>query len=185
MKPKQSRSMLMENTVAVLFILQKNSRQRTRIYHAHASAQDVKMLNHWKSTPGLKRKATREVIKLANATLSSWARGLPVGTDFKRHWSGKESLLEAVKALRADTMYATLFRFTSSKAHATYFAAHVEVEQASGELIYQLYPSSKGLEAVSHAARELFWGAASRIDQRLGLGFAPTLAPHEVKRERN
>jgi hypothetical protein len=169
---------LMENTVAVVFILQKHSRRRARIYHAHAMAQDVKMLNHWKTTPSLKRKATKEIIKLANDGLASWAKALPAGTDFQRHWSGKASFLEAVKAVHAEAIYATVFRFASAKTHVTDFAGHVEIERASGDLIYQIDPCSKGFEAPSHASRALLWAAASRIDQRLGLGFVTALAPH-------
>ena len=47
---------------------------------------------------------------------------LPAGTDFQRHWSRKASLLEAAKAVHAEAIYATVFRFTSSKTHATDFA---------------------------------------------------------------
>ncbi|SRR6266498_1480755 len=36
---------LMETSVAIAFILQKNSKKRVAIYHAHSLAQDVKMLN--------------------------------------------------------------------------------------------------------------------------------------------
>jgi hypothetical protein len=45
---------LMETTVAVMFILQKGSKRRALIYHAHGFAQNLKMLNEWKQTPGLK-----------------------------------------------------------------------------------------------------------------------------------
>lgn len=173
---------LMESTVAVVFILQKDSRRRARIYHAHTMVQDIKLLNHWKTTSGLKRKASKEITKLTNDGLASWTKGLPVGTDFKHHWSGKANFWEAAKAIRAEAIYATVFRFASAKAHATDFAGHVEVDQASGDLIYQIDPSSKGFAAPSHASRGLLWGAANRIDQRLGLGFATALASHKVTR---
>src|SRR5690348_11510722 len=44
---------LMETTVAIIFILQKRSKERTLIYHAHGIAQGIKMLNEWKNTAGL------------------------------------------------------------------------------------------------------------------------------------
>ncbi len=54
---------LMETTVAVLFILQKASRRRALGFHAHSIGQSLKMLDEWKKTPGLKRKATKAALK--------------------------------------------------------------------------------------------------------------------------
>lgn len=170
---------LMENTVAIIFILQTKSRERARIYHANASFQDVKMLNEWKNTPGLKRKVKKETMKEVNDTLAACTKGLPAGTDFKHHWSGKRNLQEAVRALRQDAMYATLYRFTSSMTHASDCAAHVQIDETSGDPIWQIEGRAQGFEAPSYAARELFWNAATRIDQRLGLGFSAMLAPHK------
>jgi hypothetical protein len=173
---------LMENAVAIAFILQKKPRERVRIYHAHTIAQSIKILNDWKNTPGLKRKATKKVMKQTNDALAARAKGLPVGTDFKHHWSGKRNLQEAVKALRGDVMYATLYRFTSSTTHASDFGAHVEIEEGSGDRVWQIEPKAQGFEAPSYAARELLWNAANRIDQRLGLGFSAMLAPHKLQK---
>jgi hypothetical protein len=173
---------LMETTVAIAFILQKKSRERTLIYHAYGMAQSIKMLNHWKTTPGLKRKATKAMLKQADDALASYMKRLPPGTDVKRHWSGKASLQEAVKALGADVMYATLYRFASSISHAADFGSHFEADPASDDLIWEIEPQVRGFEAPSYAARELLWNAANRIDQRLGLGYAATLAAHKLTR---
>ena len=174
---------LMENAVAILFILQKKPRERARIYHAHGMTQSIKMLNEWRRTPGLKRKATNKVMKEADEELASLTKSLPAGTDFTHHWSGKRNFQEAVKALRGDAMYATLYRYTSSVAHTSDFGGHVEIEHSSGDRIWQIEPRACGFEAASYAARDLFWLAANRIDQRLGLGFSAVLAHLEVKRQ--
>jgi hypothetical protein len=171
---------LMETTVAIAFILQKKSKERALIYHAHGIAQSIKMLNEWKNTRGLKRKATTAILKQANDGLNSYLKRLPPGTDVKRHWSGKSSLHEAVRALRGDVMYATLYRFTSSISHAADFGAHFEVDTDSDDLIWEIEPQVRGFEAPSYAARELLWNASNRIDQRLGLGYADALAPHKL-----
>ena len=63
------------------------------------------MLNDWKNTPGLKRKVTSKLTKQVNEGLAMWTKRLPVGTDFKHHWSGKRNLQEAMKELRGDIMY--------------------------------------------------------------------------------
>ena len=173
---------LMETTVAIAFILQKKSKERTLIYHAHGIAQNIKMLNHWKNTRGLKRKATKAMLTQANEALDDYMKRLPLGVDVRRHWSGKPNLQEAVKTLRGDVMYAALYRFTSSISHASDFGAHFEVDPASDDLIWEIEPQVRGFEVPSYAARELFWNAANRIDQRLGLGYAATLAPHKLKR---
>ncbi len=47
--------------------------------------------------------------------------------------------------------------------------AHFEVDPTSDDLIWEIEPQVRGFEAVSYAARELFWNAANRIDQRFGL----------------
>jgi hypothetical protein len=173
---------LMETTVAAVFILQKQSPERARIYHAHGIAQDVKMLNEWTSTRGLKRQVTKRMIKQAADALADSTKNLPSGTDVKHHWSGKRNLLEAMKALRADVLYATSYRFTSAISHASDFGAHLEIDSAISDPIWQIEPRAKGFEAPSYAARELLWHLANRIDARLGLGFSATLAPHKLSR---
>ena len=87
-----------------------------------------------------------------------------------------------MKELRGDAMYATLYRHTSSISHASDFGAHFEVDLTSGEYVWQLEPQVRGFETPSYAARELLWQAANRIDQRLGLGFSASLAPHKLTR---
>jgi hypothetical protein len=175
----------LENCVAIAFILQKRSRERNLIYHAHAAAQDIKLLNEWKITPGLKRKATKKALKQANDALLIWTKQLPFGTDYKRHWSGMGSLQEAMKALKGgDAVYATLYRFTSSTAHASDFAAHVEIDATSGDPIWQIVPRSRGFEAPSLASRELLWHTATLINKRFGLTFDSVLSPHKVSRTR-
>ena len=173
---------LMETMVAVLFILQKKPRERACIYHAHGITQYIKVFKEWKTTPGLKRKATKKIFKEATEALAVWMKKLPTGTDVKHHWSGKGNLREAVRALRADVMYATLYRFTSSISHASDFGAHFQIESASGDPIWEIEPKVQGFESPSYAARELLWNLANRIDERLGLGFTATLAPHKLTR---
>lgn len=173
---------LMENTVAIAFILQKKPRERVRIYHAYTLVQDIKMLNDWKNTPGLKRKVSKKLIKQANDALTASTKGLPEGTDFKHHWSGKRNLQEVMKELRVYVMYATLYRFTSSVIHASDFGAHFTIEQESGDHICEIEPKAQGFKVPFHAARELLWNAANQIDHRLGLGFSATLAPHKPQK---
>lgn len=172
---------LMETTVAIVFILQTRSRQRALVYHAHGIKQGMKMLNEWKSTGGLKRKATKTLLKQATDQLTGYMKLLPATTDVS-HWSGKKSLKNAVTALRGDATYATLYRVTSQIAHASDASAHCEADSTTRDLVCWIEPTVEGFEAPSYAARELLWNAGNRIDQRLGLGFSATLAPHKLTR---
>jgi hypothetical protein len=122
------------------------------------------------------------MLKQANDALAVYMKWLPRGTNFKRHWSGKANLQDAVKALHWEVMYASLYRFTSSISHASDFGAHFEVDPASDDLLWEIEPRVRGFETPYYAARELLWNAANRIDQRLGLGYAATLAPHKPTR---
>lgn len=172
---------LMETTIAIVFILQKKSKERMLIYHAHSIAQSIKMLNEWTTTKGLKRTAPKAMLQQANVGMTWYLSKLPTGTDVKRHWSGKGTLQAAMKALKGDAMYATLYRHTSSIAHVSDFGAHFYLDEA-GEMVWEIEPQVDGFEAPSYAARELLWAAANRIDEKFGLGYAAVLAPHKLTR---
>jgi hypothetical protein len=173
---------LIETTVAIAFILQKKSRERTLIYHAHGIAQDIKMFNDWKNTRGLKRKVRKAMLIQANDVLDDSIKLLPKGTEVKRHWSGMASFQDAVKALHWEEMYASWYRSTSSILHASDFGAHFEVDPATDDLLWEIEPLVRGFETPSYAARELLWYAANCIDRRLGLGYSAILAPHKPTR---
>lgn len=172
---------LMETVVAIAFILQKKSKERMRIYHAHGMAQSVKMVDEWGRTKGLKRTAPKKVVRAAHAALDAHLKELPAGTDVKRHWSGTGSLQEAMKKLRGDGMYATLYRHTSAISHVSDFGAHFSLAE-DGEMVWEIEPRVDGFEAPSYAARELLWAAANRIDEKFGLGYAAALAPLKLTR---
>jgi hypothetical protein len=174
---------LLETTVTVLYILQKNSRQRMRVYHAYGITQGIKMLNDWTQTPGLKRSVRKALIRRAHDELNAATKRLPAGTDVKSHWSGKRNLREAMETLKGGrVMYALVFRLTSSHTHGSDFGAHVTMTSEDAEPVFEVEPRVDGFDGPSYAARQLLWIAANRIDERLGLGFAASLAPHKVTR---
>jgi hypothetical protein len=173
---------LMETTVAVAFILQKRSKERALIYHAYGLAQNIKMLNEWAQTKGLKRTAPKAMLANANSGLTTYLERLPRGTDVKSHWSGTRSLQQAMKRLKSDRTYATLYRYTSSISHVSDFGAHFASDE-DGEVVWEIEPQVDGFEAPSYAARELLWVAANRIDEKFGLGFAAALAPFRLTRD--
>ena len=140
------------------------------------------MVEHWNRTPGLKRKAPKQALKDAYAALAEWTKKLPPGTDVTRHWSGKGTLQNAMNTLRGDVMYATLIRHTSQAVHVSDTGEHVQIE--NDKVVLNAVPRSDNVAGTVAVAREMLWLAASRIDQRLKLGYANALAPHRVKRAR-
>lgn len=171
---------LFETTITVLFILQRNSRQRTRQYHAHDAINMLKMLEHWKRTPGLKRGASKDALAAAQTLVALSSKKVPAGVNVRKHWSGLGSLTDAAKAVGHERMYATLYRYTSTAAHATDFGAHVDALTKPGELVFNLPPSSEGVAAAASIASEVFWLLATRIDKRFALGYEIRLAVHKV-----
>jgi hypothetical protein len=103
------------------------------IDHLHGTAQQIKMLNEWKNTRGLKRNAPKAILNQLNTGVAKALKKLPAVTDVTRHWSGQRHLQQAMQALRGDVMYATLYRHTSSISRASDLGAHFEAEPASGE----------------------------------------------------
>lgn len=185
---------LLETTVAVLFILQNRRRdkktkalsptaqQRALTFYAHSLHQSLKMLMEWKNTPGLKRKATKAMAKNTEEAVLELKKILPSGTNFEKHWSGKGGFQQTVQALRQDSLYSVLYRHTSGISHVSDVGLHFEPDKATGQLIWQVPPRVEGFEAPSWVARELLWVLANRIDERLRLGFTDSLAPHKINK---
>lgn len=175
---------LLETTVAVMFILQKKPKERTLMFHAHEMEQSVKLLDEWTRTPGLKRLASKQMLQRAKQSLATYMAKLPAGTNVRRHWSGKgDGLQGAMRELKGGAvMYSSGYRHLSAISHVSDFGGHFEVDPATGEFVWEIEPTVRGFEAPSYTARQLLWLAANRIDERLGLGFAATLAPFKLTR---
>lgn len=161
---------LFETSIASTFILQKQSKQRARIFHAHSRRQALKMLNHWKQTPGLKRKATKAMFIHVNAELDDWSKGLLPGTNTKRHWSGKGSFEEAAGALKGSRIYAVFYRHTSTFTHVTDFRDHVHYDTVTDRLMFKLPPGGDHIDGLIAVSNATLWLIAARINERLGLG---------------
>jgi hypothetical protein len=172
---------LMETAVAALLILQKQSLKRNHIFYTYSISQQLKMLEEWQRTPGLKRRAPKAIVQRTRQLLDSMASKLPAGTNYTGHWSGEGNFQNAVKKLGNDVAYSAFYRSASSSAHVADTGAHVEMD-ANDRPVFLLPPDSKGFEATTYSARELLWAMANRINLRLGLGFDTALTPHKLTR---
>lgn len=175
---------LLETTATILFILQKRSRERMLIYHAHGLSHGLKMLNDWSQTKGLKRGARQKLISAMKTALADAQKRLGPTIDVTRHWSGKPNLYEAMKTIKGGrVLYAMVFRHASSFTHGSDFGAHVTPQGSGDDMIFELEPRLDGFDLVTYTARQLLWIAANRIDERCGLGFAKKLARHKITRQ--
>lgn len=62
------------------------------------------------------------------------------------------------------------------------YRAQLEAMTALHDAVVSMMTAGSWTVRKSYAARELLWAASSRIDDRLGLGFSATLAPHKLTR---
>jgi hypothetical protein len=91
---------MFETTVALSFILRRNTRLRARMYHARLYVKQLAIYRGWKDKKGLKRKATKANVQANEAALIRILNGLAVIRRWpKNHWYGP-TLPAALKALR-------------------------------------------------------------------------------------
>ena len=162
---------LYETAIAILFLLQKRGleRQRIALYQANTLNAGLRMLDEWRKTPGLKRKAGKALIAGLRAERDVWIARLPAGTNHKKHWSGLWSIEEAAGALRGKVTYQAFYRFASPFAHAADMTAHVYLDD-TGAFTVKLGPGDEHLGAIMAFAHVVLWSVASRINRRYRLG---------------
>jgi hypothetical protein len=91
---------LFENTLAILFILQRNSRLRARMYHAYLYVKQLRLLRSWQHLKGFKRKAPAADIARYEQAVLKIANGLTGRARWpKRHWYTAR-VEKAIKDLR-------------------------------------------------------------------------------------
>jgi hypothetical protein len=89
-----------ETTVAILFILQRNTKLRARMYHARIYVKHLTLLRTWKTRKGLKRKVSKSALHDAEVPLLKIINGLTGITRWPaKHWYTPR-LPAAVKALK-------------------------------------------------------------------------------------
>ncbi|MPY89607.1 MAG: hypothetical protein GEU99_16985 [Luteitalea sp.] len=78
------------------------------------------------------------------------------------------------KKLKGIRYYESQYRFASRFVHASDFAAHIKFND-QGALAIKLVPDASQIREAMSFARGWLWLAATRIDDRLGLGNAEQL----------
>jgi hypothetical protein len=168
-----------ETALAILFILQKRSKLRTQMYLAHCAIQDFKVLSHWKETKRLKRKVKKDLFERVKTLRDSYLQAIPNGIDVGRHWSGRD-VLQTSRSLGMEEMYATVYRPTSANTHASDLSSSHRYDQKTGKSVLLNVPSAESFDYSNVLARTLHWAVLSRVDSRLGLGYANAIEENEV-----
>jgi len=167
-----------ETAMLMLFILQKDYKTRTAMYHTYMFEQDYRMVCKWLDTPELAKPETREdALKIKKGLedyLELW-RPKCNGVNVRKHWSG-HSLEWAASQLQEDASYQTLYRFMSPHAHAADLFSHIEPEE-EGPAMANLVPGEAMTVHSIELAAMLLWSVASRMDEAWGLGLTERLAP--------
>ena len=171
---------LLETSVAIVFILQRDSNARALTFHAYGVSQKIKMANHWNGIPELRGKIPDVTLRRQKEILDGYKARLPAGTDVEHHWSGMRNLQQAMQAVEQDAVYATIFRLASSSVHVSDFAAHFDVKPGTDDFIWQLEPLVDGFQGPASTACQLLFSAANRINERLDLGLSEALAPWKL-----
>ena len=171
---------LTETYILVKFVLQKQRTERTRVYHAWATYQDLKMMRGTKATKGLKRGIPKTLITKYERRLASITSGLAPSVRYDRQWSGLGTIYDSFKAVNSLKLYSSVYRMTSASAHGSDIGAHQEFDKALDGPENQFLPSIKGFDATAMPAREVFWHIAYEINRKIGLGFDAVLTPHRL-----
>jgi hypothetical protein len=92
---------LLETTLAILFVLQRNSRFRSRMYAVHVLSKRLQVLRKWKETDGFKRKATKQLMRNVESSLHDAVQFLAQMPRLPRRHSYGPTLEPAIAQLKA------------------------------------------------------------------------------------
>jgi len=171
---------LFETTAAIHWVLQKNIAKRTKLFFAHGAIRQYIQIEELAKVPGQKRSA-KALKPAALAYRDEATKGLTQGEidSVKKHWSGLSGGIEAVtkKLGRGHgwhAAYSLVYRDTSSTAHVSDSLKHIGLG-ANDVLEIKLVPGDADLPRVPIVAQLLLHGSATRVDEKLRLGFGKTL----------
>ena len=124
-----------------------NSPFRAKLYIAHVYAQDRKMYEEIRKTPGIKRTVGTDFLKSFRSEADGWAKD--IGTDWaERQRQGKGyagmPVCDLAVSLGVGALYASLYRPTSATVHATDAVSYVG-SAGDDRLTIEIDPTDKKL----------------------------------------
>lgn len=166
---------LFESTIALLWILQRDSKRRATLFAAHEDQRWLVIVEEHRKTPGLKRVFGKNALAIAQANVDRWRKLLknPSQVDsVRKHWFGS-GLRGATDALGYRSgwrrAYETLYRQTSAFSHGSDANAHLFQNPVTGNPGVKLLPGFDELHKVIPMACVLVLEMATRLISRLGM----------------
>lgn len=170
--------MFYETVSLIEFILSDDPPLRVAQYLAHVAHRDLSSLEEVGASPGQEGRVSSERLDAARRERDTWAKRLPEGTRFKKHWSGFNTFKEMQLHFGNSETYHGFYRLASALIHGSDALQHVHIGP-DFKVTMNLLPGDKYVSSALGSAPALLWLATSQIDRYFGLGHATDLA--EVK----
>jgi hypothetical protein len=165
---------LFESTIALLYILQRDSRRRAILFAAHQSQRRLVLIEATKKTPGQKRLFKKADLEKAKASVDQWSRLVSTAevATVRKHWAGRGGLESATTKLGQGwpRVYTTMYRYLSAFSHGSDVNAHVFQPEETTTPVFKVLPGTDELGRVIPMACIHMLAMAGRFDGRLGLG---------------
>lgn len=181
---------LLETDAAIHWLLQKDTRRRSKFLLAHAALRRQIQFDQMLNERGLRRVSKKVHPLISDLTAKAVSHLSPDEIKpLRRHWSGLSGGLEEVtKRLGRHwhNAYVMVYRDTSSTAHVADALKHLEMNRESGAFapFIKVTPDDDELPRVPKLAVTFMLGAAQRIDKRLSLGYGSRLSEVEPRRSK-
>lgn len=162
---------LFETTVAVNFILKKDTQLRAAMFAAHEDRRLLVLIEEARKVEGLENIGSAEFLHKAQKKVQAWETVIPreAVASVRRHWSGK-SLESAAKEVGLHTAYALMYRTTSAFAHGSDVTAHFFVSHDDESITLKLAPGGDQIRSVLNSSMILMRSIFAAANDGLGLG---------------
>lgn len=163
---------LFETTVAVKFILQKDSRLRAAMFGAHEDQRFLVLVEKAVEIGGFETVGTPEMLEKAREKVRAWNEVIPAHAvdSVRRHWSGNHGLEWAAREVDLLSAYTMMYRYTSAFAHGSDASAHFFVTHAEDVPTLKLSPGDDQVRAVLVSSMALMAKIVETVNEVLGLG---------------
>jgi hypothetical protein len=175
---------LLETTVAILYLLQRNTPRRADEYLAHILMRTKKIMGKWQDTPGLKRWA-KEITKRTDSHLVPYDYLGPARLKQLRTWySGDHTIEETFKRVGLNRLYQEFYLYLSSFQHVSDLPSHAEIGD-KGQLVLTAGSSNAGqMRVLLDMTNRILWTAMGRVSQKIGLGYELEIERHRPPRDK-
>lgn len=162
---------LLETTVAILYVLQRDSPRRADEYIAHTLMRTGWAMEGWARTPGLKV-AGRRIEQQVEKQKKPFEKRLGAARleQLKRSYSGM-SLEQTFALVGLKRLYQTLYRRLSAHPHAADLPSHAAPSDKGGLQLKAGTSDMQNLKFLLDSTRLLFCAVMQRVSQAMDMGY--------------